>query len=137
GLKTPLAVLAQEAERAQAAGQHELAAAIGHEVERMRRQIDYHLAQARAAAAGATPGARCVVHESADALARTLLRLHADRGLRIDVAAPANHVVRAEREDVDEMLGNLLDNACKWARTRVALESSSGDGHLVIAIDDD
>ena len=137
GLKTPLAVLAQEAERAEAAGQHEIAVAIGHEVERMRRQIDYHLAQARAAASGATPGARCAVQESAEGLSRTLQRLHADRGLRIDVTTTAQCVARCEREDLDEMLGNLLDNACKWARTRVALEASRRDGHVVITLDDD
>ena len=56
GLKTPLALLAGEAERAAAAGQTELAAAITQHVERMRRQIDHHLAHARAAASGATPG---------------------------------------------------------------------------------
>src|SRR5262249_3228724 len=94
GLKTPLAVLAQEAERAEAAGQHELAAAISEQVERMRRQMDYHLAQARAAASGATPGAHCSVRESAEALARTLQRLHADRGLTIRGDGPAGHFLR-------------------------------------------
>ena len=137
GLKTPLAILAQEAERAEATGQHDVAAAIGHEVERMRRQIDYHLAQARAAASGATPGARCLVQESADALARTLKQLHADRRFAMAIAAPADCVVRCEREDVDEMLGNLLDNACKWASTRVALESVRRSDRIVITIDDD
>ena len=52
GLKTPLAILAQEAERARGAGQPEIAAAIEQQVERMRRQVDYHLAQARAVASG-------------------------------------------------------------------------------------
>jgi signal transduction histidine kinase len=128
GLKTPLAVLAQEAERAAASGQPELAAAIGEQVERMRRQIEYHLAHARAAASGATPGARCAVAESAAALARTLLRLHADRGIAIDVGVPDDHIVRCQREDLDEMLGNLLDNACKWARARVTLSSAVSPG---------
>jgi signal transduction histidine kinase len=124
GLKTPLAILAQEAERAAEAGQSELASAIGEQVERMRRQIDYHLAHARAAASGALPGARCSVAESADALSRTLLRLHADRGIAIEVCVPGDHVVRCQREDLDEMLGNLLDNACKWAGSRVSVSSA-------------
>jgi signal transduction histidine kinase len=124
GLKTPLAVLSQEAERAAAAGQTELASAISEQVERMRRQIEYHLAHARAAASGATAGARASVAESAAGLARTLLRLHADRGIAIDVAVPADHAVRCQREDLDEMLGNLLDNACKWAKSRVVLTST-------------
>src|SRR4029453_12791462 len=108
GLKTPLAVLSQEADRAAAAGQADLAAAMVEQVERMRRQIEYHLAHARAAASGATAGARASVAESAAGLARTLLRLHADRGIGIDVRVADDHAVRCQREDLDEMLGNLL-----------------------------
>ena len=137
GLKTPLAVLAHEADRARAAGHGELADTLAGQVERMRRQIDYHLAQARAAASGATPGARCHVREAADALARTLEHLHAARGLVIQVDVDPVHTVRVQREDLDEMLGNLLDNACKWTRTRVSLSSSAADGTIVLAVDDD
>jgi signal transduction histidine kinase len=137
GLKTPLAILARDAERARAAGQTELAAAIDQQVERMRRQIDYHLAHARAAASGATPGARAIVRDSADGLARTLLRLHADRTLMIDVRVPRDHVARVQREDLDEMLGNLLDNACKWARSTVIVDAAIADGVVVITVDDD
>ncbi len=85
----------------------------------MRRQMDYHLAHARAAASGATLGARASVQDSADGLARTLLRLHADRGVAIDVDVAAPLHVRVQREDLDELLGNLLDNACKCAKARV------------------
>jgi signal transduction histidine kinase len=137
GLKTPLALLTQEADRAAAVGQVELSSAIGEQVDRMRRQIDYHLAHARAAASGATPGARAAVADSAESLARTLRRLYASRGLTIDVHVPDGHVVRCQREDLDEMLGNLLDNACKWARTHVVLESVRRDGVIVMTVDDD
>ena len=137
GLKTPLAVMAQEAERTRAAGHVEGASILGEQVERMRRQIDYHLAQARAAASGAMPGARCAVLESADGLARTLQRLHAARGVAIDVRVDPSHVVRVQREDLDEMLGNLLDNACRWALTRVGVASSIDDGVIVIDVEDD
>jgi signal transduction histidine kinase len=137
GLKTPLAVLAREAEVAASRGQHDLAATMTQQVERMRRQIDYHLAQARAAASGATVGSRCSVADSADALARTLLRLHAERGLAIDVEVPPDHSVRGQREDIEEMLGNLLDNACQWAQSRVVITSSLHDSRVVITIDDD
>src|ERR1035437_550177 len=68
GLKTPLAVLAQEADRVEAEGQPEVAASIHHQIERMRRQVDYHLAHARAAGSGGTPGAHCVVLVSAEGL---------------------------------------------------------------------
>jgi signal transduction histidine kinase len=138
GLKTPLAVLSQEAEAAEAAGQHDLAATIAQQVERMRRQVDYHLAHARAsAAAGTAPAIRCSVAASAEGLARTLLRLHADRGLALDVHVPHDQTIRGRREDLDEMLGNLLDNACKWARSRVVLASIDEEGAVVITVDDD
>ncbi len=137
GLKTPLAVLAQEGDRAEAAGHHELAGAIHQQVTRMRRQMDYHLAHARAAASGATSGTRSSVAESADGLARTLRRLYVERGIVIDVRVPPDHAVRAEREDLDEMLGNLLDNACQWTRSRIVVGSASNNGHIVITVDDD
>jgi signal transduction histidine kinase len=141
GLKTPLAILMHEAERAAADGQTELADGITEQVERMRRQIDYHLAHARAAASGATAGARTAVAESAQALARTLRRLHAERGVTIDVRVDPSHEVRCERADLDEMLGNLLDNACKWARTGVVVSSSlttsEGESRTVVVVEDD
>jgi hypothetical protein len=61
GLKTPLAVLARDADRATASGDVELASSMAAQVERMRRQIDYHLAHARAAAAGNVPGTRSLL----------------------------------------------------------------------------
>jgi signal transduction histidine kinase len=137
GLKTPLAVLAQEAARARAGGHAELASAIDQQVARMQRQVDYHLAQARAAASGSAPGARCAIGDSVDGLVRALQRLHADRPLRIDVAVPADHAAAVERPDLDEMLGNLLDNACKWAGSRVSVASSLDGGPLVVHVDDD
>jgi signal transduction histidine kinase len=137
GLKTPLAVLSHEAERAAAAGHTEIATAVSEQVERMRRQVESHLAHARAAASGATPGARCAVHDSAAGLARTMLRLHADRGLSIDVQVPPEHAVRCQREDLDEMLGNLLDNACKWGKSRVVIASSATGPSIAVTVDDD
>lgn len=137
GLKTPLAVLLQEAERVKATGEHELAATIAQQVERMQRHVNYHLAHARATASGATPGTVCLVAESADGLVRTLLRLYADRGMTIQSNIPSDHAVRARREDVDEMIGNLLDNACKWANARVTIMSAAENSHLAITVDDD
>ena len=137
GLKTPLTLLNQQAERAKASGQTALAAAIHQQVERMRRQIDYHLAHARASAAGGNPAARCHVLTSADGLARTMLTIHADRALAVDVHVSHDHFVRAQREDLDEMLGNLVDNACKWARSRVEIRSAIDNGFIVTTVDDD
>ena len=137
GLKTPLAVLSQEAERASHSGHADVAESVGREVERMRKHINYHLAQARAAASGSAPGTHSTIKPAADALARTMLQLHADRGIAIDVRVSPDHRVRCQREDLDEMLGNLLDNACKWTRSRVIVSSSAVDGRTLIVVDDD
>ena len=137
GLKTPLAVLVREAERVARAGHQDLAGAIDTQLDRMRRQVDFHLARARAAASGATPGARSAVLESAAGLARALDRLHNDRGVSLELRVAVEHTVRTERQDLDEMLGNLLDNACKWARAHVVLESVRQNGVIVMTVDDD
>jgi signal transduction histidine kinase len=137
GLKTPLAILAHEAERARGAGQHEIAAAIDQQVDRMRRQVDYHLAHARAAASGTALRSRCPVAASVEGLTRTMLRLHAQRELAIDVRIDPAHAFRGRREDLDEMLGNLFDNACKWAARRVSIESAIEGDRLIVTMDDD
>jgi signal transduction histidine kinase len=137
GLKTPLAVLAHQALQARAAGVEQLATEIEEQIDRMWRQIDYHLAHARSAASAASPAARASVAESAEGLTRALQRLHAERNLRIELDAPASHAFRGQREDLDEMLGNLLDNACKWAYSQVRLTCLKEGERIVIAVDDD
>lgn len=136
GLKTPLAVLTVEAERTAAAGHGDLAASIQQQVDQMRRQVDYHLARARATS-GQASGARSTLRESIDGLVRTLTRLHATRDLAIDVQVDPALSVRVRRADVDEMLGNLLDNACRWARSRVLVAASQEEGRVTVTVDDD
>src|SRR5215471_5369094 len=137
GLKTPLAVLAEEADRAEAAGQHETAAMISQQVERMRWQVEYHLVQARAAGSGDVPGARCAALDSVEGLTRTLRRLYAGRGLQIQADVSPEHHIRGQREDLEEMLGNLLDNACKWAKATVKIQAVQENDAVVLTVDDD
>lgn len=136
GLKTPLAVIAHEADRAAAAGQSDLAESLRQQVTRLQRHVDYHLAHARAASAG-TATARALVRASVDGLVRALSRLHADRGLTIGVDVADDVAVRVQPADLDEMLGNLLDNACKWARHEVRVTARRSEGRIVVTIDDD
>jgi signal transduction histidine kinase len=137
GLKTPLAVLAHEAATAEEHGHTDLAASIRQQVDRMRRQIDYHLAHARAAASGATMSARSSVADSVDGLVRTVGRIHAERNLDIHTTGTEGVTARVQREDLDEMLGNLLDNACKWASRRIDVAVTATDTLLTIIVDDD
>ena len=102
----------------------------------MGRQVDYHLARARAAS-GATADARCPVAESVEGLTRTMLKLHAGRLLQIQQKVAKGSSVRIRREDLDETLGNLLDNACKWARSQIRLDAVIAGGNMTILVDDD
>jgi signal transduction histidine kinase len=137
GLKTPLAVLAQEAERVRAEGEDETASTINLQVDRMRRQIDYHLTQTRATSPNKLSSARCSVLVCVEGLVRTLQKLYANRGFEIEVDVSATHYIRGQREDVEEMLGNLLDNACKWAKSAVEIKSVAEDHSVLVTVDDD
>ena len=130
GLKTPLAIVAQEAERLDAA-------TIAEQVERMRRQIDYHLARARTSGSGAPYGAHVELHSVAERLVRTIGRLYADKAIALAIDIPESCTVRCETEDLEEMLGNILDNACKWARSSVTISASRTPAGVAIVVDDD
>ncbi len=132
-LKTPLAVLANEA----AANEPALAQTVERQVATMRRQIDHHLVRARAAGAARVLGARTPVAQAIDDLARVLTRVHAERGLAVATDIGGDLWFRGERQDLEEMAGNLMDNACKWAKSRVRVVAAREDAHLSIAIEDD
>jgi len=137
GLRTPLSVLANEVDRLAADGLPQLAAGMREQIVTMQQQIDYQLARARAAASLEVPGARVAVAPSIAAIQRTLARLYGGRDLQFVVDIPNDHVFRGERQDLEEMLGNLMDNACKWARGRVAATSRRDHDRLTITIEDD
>jgi signal transduction histidine kinase len=137
GLKTPLAVLTCDAARAAEIGELALADSMRVQVERMRRHVEYHLAHARAAVGSKVAVPACVIAPCVEALIRTLERLHADRSLTFEVAMATTHAVRCQREDLDEMLGNLLDNACKWGRSCVRIASTAAPGAVILIVDDD
>lgn len=133
-LKTPLSVIANEA--ATASGP--LAATVARQVAAMRTQVDHHLARARALGSGQVLGARCRVEPVLQDLVRALTRIHAARNVSLSIDCPAELAFRGEREDLEEMAGNLLENACKWARARVAVRASVQAGEmLTLTVEDD
>jgi signal transduction histidine kinase len=133
-LKTPLSVLASEA----AAHPGVLADAVLRQVSVMRRQVDHYLARARAAGALDVLGNRTNVKPVIDDLARVLARIHAAQGVSIEVDVPRDLAFRGERQDLEEMAGNLIDNACKWARARVRVSAEKNSGaQFEIRVGDD
>lgn len=136
-LKTPLSVLANAA-RSQDEQCAELAHLVADQVDIARRQVDYHLARAQAAATTRMPGAKTPLLPAIEGLARAMRRLHAERQIELSVRPfPESLSFRGEAQDLQEMLGNLLDNACKWAARNVELNVRSNGATLTITIDDD
>ena len=130
-LKTPLSVLAAEAE----AQPGPLADSVKKQVSSMRRQVDHYLTRARAAGSLDVLGNRTSVCAVMDDLARVLGRIHA----RIDIDAECDETIffRGERQDLEEMLGNLVDNACKWAKSQVRVRCVRTENRLRLTIEDD
>src|SRR5262245_21977762 len=119
-LKTPLSVMMNEAAAAQ--GGDPLALKVQEQTEIMRDQVTRHLERARLAARVAVIGTVTDVGPVVTALARTMEKIHHRRGVAIDIDAPEGARFRGEQQDLEEMVGNLVDNACKWAQSRVAVE---------------
>jgi signal transduction histidine kinase len=104
----------------------------------MRRQVDHYLARARTAGALDVLGNRTPVKPVLDDLARVLKRIHAERNLEIVVDCPPTLAFRGERQDLEEMAGNLMDNACKWAGHAISVKAVRLAGAaLEIRVDDD
>ena len=137
-LKTPLSVLAAEADAHEHdAGTAPLAEAVKRQVFSMRRQVDHYLSRARAAGSLDVLGNRTQVSAVMDDLSRVIARIHAVRGIVIDAESDEGFYFRGERQDLEEMLGNLIDNGCKWARTRVRVRAEKTGGRLILTVEDD
>jgi signal transduction histidine kinase len=138
GLKTPLSVIANEA----AAASGPFAEKVREQVEIMRQQIDHHLRRARIAAGVPAVVGVTEVGPVVEALARTMEKIHGERCLTLNLRlTPARF--RGERQDLEEMVGNLVDNACKWANEQVSIEVAAAAGEtdrrpaFSIVVDDD
>ena len=118
-LKTPLSVMMNEAA---ARADDPLAGKVKEQTGIMRDQVTRHLERARIAARVAVVGTITDVVPVVQALARTIEKTHHDKNLAIDLDLPAEASFRGEKQDLEEMIGNLVDNACKWASSRVAME---------------
>jgi len=140
-LKTPLSVVVNEAA---GRGEDPFAAKVREQADIMRDQVARHLERARLAARLIVVGTVTDVGPVIMALARTMEKIHHHRAIAIDVEAPEAARFHGERQDLEEMVGNLVDNACKWARSRVTLEVTTpnagkpGERQVVrIAVEDD
>jgi signal transduction histidine kinase len=134
-LKTPLSVISNEAR----AHKGPLSDKVVEQAEIMRIQITHHLDRARVAARSSVIGDITDVDQVLQALKRTLDRIYGERGLDLVVGASAGLKFQGEKQDFEEMVGNLLDNACKWARSRVKIHAKRVDAAacFTVIVDDD
>ena len=130
-LKTPLTVITNAA----TARTPDLADTVCREALVMRRQVDHHLARARAIGRRATAQARAVVWESLEAVQRALDRLY--ENVTVDIAGDREAQVRVERQDLDEMIGNLVENAAKYGGGRVFVTVEPSGAMVDVLIEDD
>ena len=134
-LKTPLSVISNEARAQEGA----LGAKVIEQAEIMRTQITHHLDRARVAARSGAIGDVTDVGAVLQALKRTLDRIYEERGLEVELVTAPGLKFQGEKQDLEEMVGNLLDNACKWARSKVSAsaERSGTEAKVIVIVNDD
>lgn len=130
-LKTPLTVITNAA----TAHDPQLTETVCREAMVMRRQIDHHLARARAIGRRAAAQSRASVWDSLEAVQRAVDRLY--ENVTVDIAGDHHAQVRVERQDLDEMLGNLVENAAKYGGGRVFVTVEPKNGRVDILVEDD
>jgi len=130
-LKTPLTVIMNAA----TAQSDDLADTVIREARTMRRQVDHHLARARAVGRRGSAHSRADVWPSLESVERAVGRLY--RHVRIDVTGPRGLQVHVERQDLDEMLGNLIENAAKYGGGSVFVTVGAQSGFVEFLVEDD
>lgn len=138
-LKTPLSVITNEVR----AGKGVLAEKVADQAETMKRQITHYLDRARIAARSDVIGAVTDVEPVIARLARAMNRIYGDKGITVSAEIPTGTRFHGEQQDLEEIVGNLADNACKWAKSAVRISATvelgkgEEDAQLRIHIDDD
>jgi signal transduction histidine kinase len=132
-LKTPLSVIVNEARGADSP----LAVKVREQAALMQGQVTHHLDRARVAARVNIVGGVTDVAPVLAALGRTLERIYGERGIEVAIDCADGLRFRGERQDFEEMVGNLMDNACKWAKRRVTVTCAAAHGRLAVSVADD
>jgi signal transduction histidine kinase len=132
-LKGPLSLAGQQAEQTEPA----LRERLGEQLERIRQLMERELKRARFAGSGG-PGQDFRPGEELPVLSRLLEQMYPDKGLNVECRIDDGRALHADREDILELIGNLLDNACKWAASRVLCRvAQDGDGSWTLTVEDD
>ena len=101
-----------------------LARKVAEQAEIMRLQVNHYLDRAQIAARSKVIGAVTEVEPVVASLVRAMRRIHGDAGITLTADVPPEARFKGEKQDLEEILGNLVDNACKWAKASVAVTVS-------------
>jgi signal transduction histidine kinase len=137
GLKTPLAVMAAKSRQIRAKGEDEIASDVDGQIELMRRHVERELARARARGASPTEYGQIDVAPLVEDLVSAIQTLPRGQSLDWNCEIPQRLVASVDADDFNNMVGNLLENAEKWAHTRIAVAAVRSDFGFQIAIEDD
>lgn len=136
GLRTPLTVLQSDAEELKARGETALGEEIAELTQSMRRHVDRELARARVGSRGAAKRPEPLL-AAVHAVVRVVSRLPAAAETAIEIDVPHDLAVPMDSQDLAEILGNLADNAVKWARSRIRVEARKTDTEVLVSVEDD
>ncbi len=140
-LKTPLAVITNEARE----DNSQFGSKVAEQAQLMRDQVTHYLDRARIAARAGAIGRVTPVEETSEPVVRALERINREKGMAITMDVHPEAKFQGEKQDLEEMLGNLLDNACKWGRSSVRLtgrvsspvDSKVRGKRLLLSVEDD
>lgn len=137
GLKTPLTVLSNDAETLRERGEVAIADELAHLADVMQAHVEHELTLSRIAANASLRRSDANIAEAVDLIVKTLRRTPRGEGLKWHIAVPTHLVVGVDPHDLQELLGNILDNAVKWSRTEISIKASNQDQRTVLIIEDD
>jgi len=139
-IKTPLSVMSNALQAEQSRSQHDpvLVASLQAQLQQLQQQVQWRLKRARVAANAGVPHARTPIKTTIEQLTRVMQKVHADKSLQVIVGnMPDGLYFAGEVQDLQEIVGNLLDNAYKWAARQITVNGVCIDGRLRLTIQDD
>ncbi len=137
GLRTPLAIMMDEAQTVSQKGDKKSAQVFLQGCQQMQRYIDFYTTRARMAAIARLPGQRSSIEKTIRPVLEAMKRLHRQTDISICMGQFPDAEVSAEPVDLEEMTSNLIDNACKWAKSKVIVSWEASAHHVIIHVDDD
>ncbi|MBA4305424.1 MAG: ATP-binding protein [Sphingopyxis sp.] len=137
GLRTPLAIMMDEAQQIAERGEKESAEVLLNGCEQMLRYVEYYTARARTAALARIPGQSTSLRKTVEPIVTAMRRLHKGKEIAICLGDFPDILLPCDSVDLEEMTSNLIDNACKWASSRVMISWEEDRQWALLYVDDD